>query len=137
MTKDDFKQLKVGDKFTFPLFGTALGGIDSEFEIAEIEAYNGEVHSITTTDGRRMKVDDAEVQRATLVKKVTLQLPDDEQITAMEDFFHTLLVDLETADEYDLGDWLTDYLLKHQGLPFSPQAIALGFRAMREMLNDK
>ena len=69
MTKDQFKQLQVGDRFTHPRF---IGF----FTIAHIETWYEWPHgpgtpgvettiSITTTDGRYLKIDDPDAAQIT------------------------------------------------------------------------
>lgn len=52
MSRTEFEALQIGDSFHL--------GVDPYVHIiAETETYNGKNHSITTTKGNRMKVDDA------------------------------------------------------------------------------
>lgn len=70
MTKDEFKRLKVGDHFKHPWFPESIFIIaetETSFEFTT-EPPTRVTDAITTTDGRRMKIEDQDVELIILVK---------------------------------------------------------------------
>ncbi len=76
MTRDEFKALKPGSTFMHPAFPGevfVVAAIETDYDFAMRPATIF-TDAITTTDGRRMKIDDRDVAMCTLVTQEASQI---------------------------------------------------------------